>query len=78
MGCLLKGGVQDVDEGDKGCSNEFKNNLAGFITTLVDAFTQIGAKDCQEFLSLAKMGNLRVSARTTTASKASKGLKFYK
>lgn len=62
VGCLVKGGVQDVDEGDKSCSKSFKNNLAGYITTLVNAFTQIGAKDCQEFLSLAQKGNGRVSS----------------
>ncbi|KAG8386319.1 hypothetical protein BUALT_Bualt03G0136600 [Buddleja alternifolia] len=57
VGCLVKGGVQDVDEGDKSCSKHFKTNLAGFITTLVNTFSQIGAKDCQEFLSLAQKTN---------------------
>ncbi|KAI3457461.1 hypothetical protein Pfo_014124 [Paulownia fortunei] len=57
VGCLVKGGVQDVDEGDKSCSQHFKNSLAGFITTLVNTFSQIGAKDCQEFLSLAQKAN---------------------
>ncbi|KAG8364941.1 hypothetical protein BUALT_Bualt18G0051000 [Buddleja alternifolia] len=56
VGCLVKGGVQDVDEGDKSCSLHFKHNLAGFITVLVNTFSQIGAKDCQEFLSLAEKG----------------------
>lgn len=59
VGCLVKGGVQDVDEGDKSCSKDFRNNLAGFITTLANAFSQIGAKDCQEFLSLSLMSNGR-------------------
>ncbi|XP_073030850.1 uncharacterized protein [Primulina eburnea] len=54
VGCLVKGGVQDVDEGDKSCSQHFKNSLAGFIPTLVNTFSQIGAKDCQEFLSLSQ------------------------
>ncbi|KAL1537779.1 Ubiquitin-conjugating enzyme E2, catalytic domain ues, variant 2 [Salvia divinorum] len=54
VGCLAKGGVQDVDEGDKSCSREFRNNLAGFITTLINEFTSIGAKDCEEFRSLAQ------------------------
>lgn len=54
VGCLVKGGVQDVDEGDKSCSRGFRNNLAGYITTLVNALSQIGAKDCQEFLSLSQ------------------------
>ncbi|XP_011098318.1 probable ubiquitin-conjugating enzyme E2 26 [Sesamum indicum] len=54
VGCLAKGGVQDVDEGDKSCSQQFKNKLAEFITILVNTFLEIGAKDCQEFLSLAQ------------------------
>ncbi|KZV23224.1 hypothetical protein F511_05063 [Dorcoceras hygrometricum] len=54
VGCLVKGGVQDVDEGDKSCSQHFKNSLSGFIPTLVNTFSQIGAKDCQEFLSLSQ------------------------
>ncbi|CAK9183012.1 unnamed protein product [Ilex paraguariensis] len=57
VGCLVKGGVQDVDEGDKSCSEHFKRSLAGYINTLVSAFTQIGAKDCEKFLSLAQKGN---------------------
>ncbi|KAL2496354.1 putative ubiquitin-conjugating enzyme E2 25 [Forsythia ovata] len=61
VGCLVKGGVQDVDEGDKSCSQDFKSNLAGFITTLVNAFSQIGAKDCLEFLCLAQKANGQVS-----------------
>ncbi|KAG6393759.1 hypothetical protein SASPL_144328 [Salvia splendens] len=54
VGCLVKGGVQDVDEGDKSCSREFRNNLAGYITTLINEFTNIGAKDCEEFRALAQ------------------------
>lgn len=70
MGCLVKGGVQDVDEGDKSCSKYFRDNLAGYITTLVNAFTQIGAKDCQEFLSLSQKssGNGRASHAATRAA----------
>ncbi|KAH6786469.1 Ubiquitin-conjugating enzyme family protein [Perilla frutescens var. hirtella] len=57
VGCLVKGGVQDVDEGDKSCSKDFRNSLAGYITTLINAFSQIGAKDCQEFLALSQKAN---------------------
>ncbi|KAL0301175.1 UNVERIFIED_CONTAM: putative ubiquitin-conjugating enzyme E2 26 [Sesamum calycinum] len=63
VGCLAKGGVQDVDEGDKSCSQQFKNNLAEFITILVNTFLEIGAKDCQEFLSLAQ----KETGQATTA-----------
>ncbi|KAL6535719.1 Ubiquitin-conjugating enzyme [Orobanche hederae] len=55
VGCLVRGVVQDVVEGDKSsCSEDFKSKLAGFITTLIDTLSQVGAKDCQEFLSLAQ------------------------
>ncbi|KAL3503216.1 hypothetical protein ACH5RR_037665 [Cinchona calisaya] len=66
VGCLVKGGVQDVDEGDKSCSQHFKNTLAGFIKTLVDTFAEIGVKDCDEFLSLAQKTNRMVSAAPLT------------
>ncbi|KAL3508670.1 hypothetical protein ACH5RR_028071 [Cinchona calisaya] len=62
VGCLVKGGVQDVDEGDKRCSQYFRNKLAGCIKTIVDAFAEIGVKDCDEFLSLAQKTNELVSA----------------
>ncbi|RVW71938.1 putative ubiquitin-conjugating enzyme E2 26 [Vitis vinifera] len=51
VGCLVKGGVQDVDEGDKSCSKRFKDNLAVFNNLLVKAFTNIGATGCEKFLT---------------------------
>ena len=57
VGCLAKGGVQDVDAGDKSCSQNFKGNLAGHINMLVQAFTLIGAKDCEKFTSPVEKGN---------------------
>ncbi|CAA0813279.1 Probable ubiquitin-conjugating enzyme E2 26 [Striga hermonthica] len=62
VGCLVKGGVQDVDEGDKSCSQEFKASLGVFMTTLVNQFVQIGAKDCEEFLYLAQLEKTRTGA----------------
>ena len=62
MGCLARGGVQDVDAGDKSCSQYFKDDLASYITMLVQTFSQTGAKDCNKFLSLAEKGNSRVSS----------------
>ncbi|VFQ66147.1 unnamed protein product [Cuscuta campestris] len=53
VGSLVSGGVQDVDEGDKSCSDGFKKTVAGFIRKLVKAFTMVGAKDCDKFLYLA-------------------------
>ncbi|KAL6570610.1 Ubiquitin-conjugating enzyme [Orobanche gracilis] len=69
VGSLVSGVVQDVVEGDKSrCSDDFKSELAGFITTLIDALSQIGAKDCQEFLSLAQ----KASGKVITAPRAVK------
>ncbi|KAI3803487.1 hypothetical protein L1987_31639 [Smallanthus sonchifolius] len=53
VGCLVKGGVQDVDEGDTSCSPEFRNNVASYIKTLITAFKKIGAKEADEFLHLS-------------------------
>ncbi|KAG9159620.1 hypothetical protein Leryth_013597 [Lithospermum erythrorhizon] len=50
--CIVKGGVQDVDEGGKSCSQEFRHQLAKFVKTLVDAFKLVGVKDLDQFLSL--------------------------
>ena len=49
VGCLVKGGVQDVDEGDKSCSKHFKDSLVNFMNTLVDVFSRIGVEDCEKF-----------------------------
>ncbi|WJX88178.1 ubiquitin-conjugating enzyme [Trifolium repens] len=57
VGCLVKGGVQDVDQGDKSCSKEFKNSLAAYVDMLVKEFTQVGAKDCDKFLSSSTVSN---------------------
>lgn len=51
VGSLVKGGVQDVDEGDKSCSKGFKNSLAKLNNLLVKAFTNIGVTDCEKFLN---------------------------
>ncbi|KAJ1381505.1 Ubiquitin-conjugating enzyme E2 [Sesbania bispinosa] len=51
VGCLVKGGVQDVDQGDKSCSRHFKNSLAAYVDMLVREFAQVGARDCEKFLS---------------------------
>ncbi|XP_052726634.1 probable ubiquitin-conjugating enzyme E2 26 isoform X1 [Vigna angularis] len=50
VGCLAKGGVQDVDEGDRSCSQKFKHSLAGYMNMLVREFAQTGAKDIEKFL----------------------------
>lgn len=48
VGCLVKGGVQDVDEGDKSCSKTFQNSLPSVVQMLIKEFSQIGApKDCE-------------------------------
>ncbi|RDX92066.1 putative ubiquitin-conjugating enzyme E2 26, partial [Mucuna pruriens] len=50
VGCLVKGGVQDVDEGDKSCSKRFQESLSGYMNMLVREFSQIGAQDIEKFL----------------------------
>ncbi|XP_062090432.1 uncharacterized protein LOC133796789 [Humulus lupulus] len=50
VGCLVRGGVQDVDEGDKSCSRNFKNSLPGYVNYLVKEFSQLGANDCEKYL----------------------------
>ncbi|KAL5736325.1 hypothetical protein ACOSQ2_031113 [Xanthoceras sorbifolium] len=56
VGCLVKGGVQDVDEGDKSSSDHFKTSLPGFVDMLVKEFKQIGVKDCENILALPTRG----------------------
>ena len=56
VGCLVSG-VQDVDEGDKSCSSDFRSSLRQYIYQVVDAFTRIGVKDCADLIPPAKSGN---------------------
>ncbi|OWM88661.1 hypothetical protein CDL15_Pgr002428 [Punica granatum] len=51
VGCLVRGGVQDVDAGDKSCSSQFKQTVAGYIGILAKAFMKIGAQECERFLA---------------------------
>eukprot|EP00262_Sarcandra_glabra_P019415 TRINITY_DN7309_c0_g1_i1.p1 TRINITY_DN7309_c0_g1~~TRINITY_DN7309_c0_g1_i1.p1 ORF type:complete len:508 (+),score=68.71 TRINITY_DN7309_c0_g1_i1:241-1764(+) len=62
VGCLVGGGVQDVDEGDKSCSSKFKSSLGVLFPMLVTAFTDNGA-DCRQFLNLAKANNADTSLK---------------
>ncbi|CAJ2659820.1 unnamed protein product [Trifolium pratense] len=50
VGCLAKGGVQDVDEDGGKNSDKFKADLFGYVKPLVKEFKTIGVKDCQKFL----------------------------
>jgi ubiquitin-conjugating enzyme E2 O len=52
VGCLVKGGVQDLEADDKSCSDNFKSSVKGIVNLLVQAFSKIGAKDCNKFLIL--------------------------
>ncbi|CAI0409124.1 unnamed protein product [Linum tenue] len=45
VGCLLKGGIQDLEEGDKTCSPTFKSSLPAHMDMLVKAFTELGVKN---------------------------------
>ncbi|KAF5460968.1 hypothetical protein F2P56_020800 [Juglans regia] len=70
VGCLVKGGVQDVDVSDKSCSRGFKSILAGYVDMLVKAFIKIGAEDCEKFLSTAMNGNKQESDMPKAAARA--------
>lgn len=50
VGSLVKGGVQDVDRSNKSCSKNFQENVAVLVNMLVQAFSQVGVKDCEKFL----------------------------
>ncbi|GJZ25813.1 probable ubiquitin-conjugating enzyme E2 26 [Tanacetum coccineum] len=54
VGSLVRGGVQDVDEGEESCSYKFKTDVVSYIKVLIDAFKSIGAKEAEEFLFLSE------------------------
>lgn len=72
VGCLVKGGVQDVDAGDRSCSKSFKSSLALYVKRLVGEFSRVGAKDCEKFLpqAAAESGNKQTGSNTDTAAPA--------
>ncbi|XP_076882538.1 putative ubiquitin-conjugating enzyme E2 38 [Bidens hawaiensis] len=57
VGCVVKGGAQNVDEGSNGCSQKFKDDVASFIKTLIAAFEKIGANEVKEFVHLSVKKN---------------------
>ncbi|CAJ2659809.1 unnamed protein product [Trifolium pratense] len=50
VGCFVKGGVQDDDNGGRKSSDIFKARLLGYVKLLVQVFEKIGVKDCQKFI----------------------------
>ncbi|KAM1343471.1 hypothetical protein PS2_007603 [Malus domestica] len=68
VGCLVKGGVQDVDEGDKSCSQRFKGSVADHLPMLVAEFTRIGVKDCERFISPATSENNQTASMPQAAT----------
>nr|GEV54617.1 probable ubiquitin-conjugating enzyme E2 26 [Tanacetum cinerariifolium] len=54
VGSLVRGGVQDVDEGEESCSYKFKTDVVSYIKVLIDVFKSIGAKEAEEFLFLSE------------------------
>lgn len=67
VGCLVKGGVQDVDEGDKSCSKQFKESLINFMHTLVNEFSRIGVGGCEKFRPPAVNANGLAGSASQTA-----------
>uniref|UniRef100_A0A0E0BY26 UBC core domain-containing protein n=1 Tax=Oryza meridionalis TaxID=40149 RepID=A0A0E0BY26_9ORYZ len=65
VGCLAGNGVQDVDEGDKSCSANFKGSLKTLFEELIKEFTRIGVH-CHEFQpQRVNPGPTRAKADTT-------------
>uniref|UniRef100_A0A0E0IHK3 E2 ubiquitin-conjugating enzyme n=1 Tax=Oryza nivara TaxID=4536 RepID=A0A0E0IHK3_ORYNI len=65
VGCLAGNGVQDVDEGDKSCSANFKGSLKTLFDELIKEFTRIGVH-CHEFQpQRVNPGSTRAKADTT-------------
>lgn len=62
VGCLVGDGVQDVDEGDKSCSQNFKCSLEILFKGLINEFTDLGVV-CHEFQ--AQIVNPGAAADTT-------------
>lgn len=68
VGCLVKGGVQDVDEGDKSCSQRFKTSVADHVPMIVAEFTRIGVKDCERFISPGTSENNQTASMPQAAT----------
>ena len=64
VGCLVGGGVQDVDEGDKSCTAQFKSSLKTLFDELLMELTVKGA-DCDEFLARRVKDGASGAADTT-------------
>lgn len=59
VGHLVNGGEHNIDA----CKSQYlSHRLSGYIPTLVQAFSQIGVKDLEKFLSLADKGNGEVAS----------------
>ncbi|GJR22166.1 probable ubiquitin-conjugating enzyme E2 25 isoform X2 [Tanacetum coccineum] len=54
VGSLMRGCVQDVDDGEENCSYKFKTDVVSYIKVLIYAFKSIGAKEDEEFLFLGE------------------------
>lgn len=65
VGCLAGGGVQDVDEGDKSCTTQFRSSLKTLFDELLMEFTVKGA-DCDEFLAQKVKNGVSGAAADTT------------
>lgn len=57
VGCLVNGGVQDVDEGDKSCSKSFKDSLPAYVDILMKQLSQIGVQETEKFRTSGNRGD---------------------
>ncbi|KAL5730372.1 (E3-independent) E2 ubiquitin-conjugating enzyme [Ranunculus cassubicifolius] len=57
VGCLAEGGVQDIDESDKSCSHNFKQQVGSIVKPLVDGFVKNGSNKefCKQLLPKVKV-----------------------
>lgn len=70
VGCLVRGGVQDVDEDNDSCSPQFKADVVACVKTLVAAFKNIGAKEAEEFIGLTvKKTKTQTQTQTHSSSR---------
>lgn len=70
VGCLVKGGVQDVDVAGACCSQIFKGQVAQSANLLVKELTLLGVKDCEQFLIDTNSVKSQAAAPNTPKTKS--------
>ena len=80
VGCFLKGGVQNVNEGKGNCSTKFKTALAEYVNILLIEFERIGVRFVDEgkgnCLSKFKAEFERIGVQNVVEGKGNRSRKF--